>query len=209
MKTLAIIGSGHLGQQLAHFAISDSHYGKVVFFDDYTDAAESNGHSIIGKTSAVEEAFALGRFDELMIGIGYNHMNARKAFFDKYCGKIPFGKIIHSSCTIDHTAKIGEGVIIYPGCIIDARVLVKDNVLINIGCAIAHDSIVSEHCFLSPRVTVAGFVTIGERCIAGINSTIIDNIKIDANVQLGGGAVVIKNIDKEGLYVGNPVRFVR
>ncbi len=32
-KTLAIIGAGHLGQQIAHFAIEDNHYSKVVFFD--------------------------------------------------------------------------------------------------------------------------------------------------------------------------------
>ena len=35
-KTLAIIGSGHLGQQIAHYAISDNHYCKVVFFDDFS-----------------------------------------------------------------------------------------------------------------------------------------------------------------------------
>ena len=36
MKTLAIIGSGDLGQQIAHYAISDGHYEKVVFFDDFS-----------------------------------------------------------------------------------------------------------------------------------------------------------------------------
>jgi NADH/NAD ratio-sensing transcriptional regulator Rex len=35
-KTLAIIGSGHLGQQIAHYTISDKQYEKLVFFDDFT-----------------------------------------------------------------------------------------------------------------------------------------------------------------------------
>ena len=39
-KTLAIIGSGDLGQQMAHYAISDNHYEKVVFFDDFTSEKE-------------------------------------------------------------------------------------------------------------------------------------------------------------------------
>ena len=36
-KVLAILGSGHLGQQIAHFAISDNHFEKVVFFDDFNE----------------------------------------------------------------------------------------------------------------------------------------------------------------------------
>ena len=36
-KTLAIIGSGHLGQQIAHYALSDNHYEKVLFFDDFSN----------------------------------------------------------------------------------------------------------------------------------------------------------------------------
>ena len=33
-KRLAILGAGHLGQQIAHYAISDKQYSQVVFFDD-------------------------------------------------------------------------------------------------------------------------------------------------------------------------------
>jgi acetyltransferase-like isoleucine patch superfamily enzyme len=46
-------------------------------------------------------------------------------------------------------------------------------------------------------------------CILGINATVIDNITIVSNTQLGGGSVVIKNIEHSGLYVGNPTRFIR
>jgi len=35
MKTLAIIISGELGMQIANFAILNSHYQKVIFFDDF------------------------------------------------------------------------------------------------------------------------------------------------------------------------------
>ena len=46
MKTLAIIGSGHLGQQIAHYAIADNHYQKVVFFDDFSTETAINGFEI-------------------------------------------------------------------------------------------------------------------------------------------------------------------
>lgn len=209
MKTLAIIGSGHLGQQLAHYAIADKHYAKVVFFDDVSTQQSVAGHEILGTSEAIETAFAQKQFDEILIGIGYKHLKVRAELFERFNSKIPFGKIIHSTVWVDPTATIQPGCVIYPGCVIDAHAVISENTILNVSCTIAHDTTIGKHCFLSPRVAVAGFVTTGEQCILGINSTIIDNISITAKTQIGGGTVVIKNIETSGLYVGNPHKFIR
>jgi sugar O-acyltransferase (sialic acid O-acetyltransferase NeuD family) len=209
MKTLAIIGSGDLGQQIAHYALSDNQFQKVVFFDDFAVEKTTPNGSVIGNATQIEEAFENKLFDEIVIGIGYKHLKARKDFYERFLKKIPFGKIIHSSSWIDATAIIEDGCIIYPSCSIDANVVIKANTILNIGCTIAHDTVVGSHSFLSPRVAVAGFVLIGEQCILGINSTIIDNVNIRNNTQIGGGTVVIQSIEKSGLYVGNPAKFIR
>lgn len=209
MKTLAIIGSGDLGQQFAHYAVTDGHYGSVVFFDDFTTEETVNGCWVIGKTDDIEQAFKAKKFDELLIGIGYKHLRVKAELFDRFSGKIPFGKIIHSTSWLDPTAVVEPGAVIYPRCDIDAKVTIGANAILNIGCTIAHDSVVGKHSFLSPRVAVAGFTTIGEQCIVGINATIIDNLTIAAQTQIGGGAVVIKSIIEKGLYVGNPAKFIR
>jgi len=209
MKTLAIIGSGDLGQQIAHYALSDNQYAKVVFFDDFSNEKSVNSIPIIGKTTDVEKAFELKQFDELLIGVGYKHLEVKKELFEKFKNKIPFGRIIHSTSWVDPTAIIENGSVIYPGCMIDAKSIIKENAILNIGCTITHDTSIGEHSFLSPRVAVAGFVTIKEQCLLGINSTIIDNINIISNTQIGAGALVIKSIEKKGLYVGNPLRFIR
>lgn len=208
-KVLAIIGSGHLGQQIAHYAISDKHYEKVVFFDDFSTETQANGFSIIGGSDAIEKAFESQLFDELLIGIGYKHLAVRKQLFERFYGKIPFGKIIHSSCWIDKTASIAEGCVIYPSCCIDAHTVIDQNTILNVSCTIAHDTQIGKHCFLSPRVALAGFIKVEEMCILGINATVIDNISIVSKTQIGGGTVVTKNIENSGLYVGNPHRFIR
>jgi sugar O-acyltransferase (sialic acid O-acetyltransferase NeuD family) len=208
-KILAILGSGYLGQQIAHYAISDNHYKKVVFFDDFSTEKATNGFEILGTSEDITSAFDEKIFDEILIGIGYKHLSARKSFYERFSNKIPFGKIIHSSSWIDITAKINEGCVIYPCCCIDAHSVIGSNTVLNVSCTIAHDTIIGKHCFLSPRVALAGFINIQDMCILGINSTIIDNITIVSNTQLGGGTVVINNIDNAGLYVGNPHRFVR
>lgn len=209
MKTLAVIGAGDLGQQIAHYALSDHHYDSVVFFDDFNKEKSVNGNAVIGKIADIEGAFLLKQFDELIIGIGYKHLEFKKKLFEKFKNKIPFASLIHSTSWIDPTAVIENGCVIYPGCIIDAKVLIKENTILNIGCTIAHDTSIGEHSFLSPRVAVAGFVSVDEKCFIGINSTIIDNIQIISNTQIGAGSLVIKSIKKSGLYAGSPVRFIK
>lgn len=208
-KTLAILGSGHLGQQIAHYAISDNHYEKVVFFDDFSKEPTANGFAILGNSDTVEAEFQKGAFDELLIGIGYKHLEVRKQLFERFIRKVPFGKIIHSSSWVDSTAQIKDGCVIYPSCCIDAHSVIDENSVLNVSCTVAHDTHIGQHCFLSPRVALAGFIKIEELCILGINSTVIDNITIASKTQLGGGTVVIESISKSGLYVGNPQRFVR
>ena len=208
-KTLAIIGSGHLGLHIAHYAIYDKHYNNVVFIDDFSKESEINGIKIIGKTSDIEELFEENIFNELIIGIGYSHLEKRKELFNKYKNRIPFGKIIHSSCRIDSTAIVKDGCVLYPNSSIELECVVHENTIIANNTMVAHIVIIDRHCFVSACVAIAGFAHIHELCYLGINSTIIDSVTIDKGTQIGAGTVVIKSIDKSGLYVGNPHRLVK
>lgn len=207
--TLAILAAGDLGKQIAHYAIKDGHYNNVVFFDDVTNEKSIQGYPVLGKQSDILEKYAEGAFDELIIALGYKHLAIKKEIYHRFCEKIPFGKIIHSTSWVDPSAFIESGCVIYPGCYIDSQSRIKANTILNIACTIAHDTTIGMHCFLSPRVAIAGFVNVSERSIIGINSTIIDNIRIAEATQIGGGTVVIKSIEQPGLYVGNPARFIR
>jgi sugar O-acyltransferase (sialic acid O-acetyltransferase NeuD family) len=208
-NVLAIIGCGELGMQIANYALSDNHFKEVVFFDDFNTAGTVNGYKILGKIDGIENAFQEGEFSELFIGIGYNHMQFRKQIFDRFQGIIPFAKIVHTTCYIDKSSIIKQGTFLGPHCIIDKNARIDENVIIHYDTLIAHDSIVNRHTFISAKVAIAGFVSVGEQSILGINCTIIDNISIAAETQIGGGSVVIKSISEKGLYVGNPVRYIR
>jgi len=211
MKSLAIIGAGDLGQQVAHHAIATGKFKIAGFFDDFSEKGSTkNGYTILGGTQDVVSSYNSHTFDCLMVGIGYKHMSARMTLYQQYKNEgIPFATVIHPSVIIDRHAFVGPGSIIYPGCIIDWGVEIGENVLLNVGCCVAHDTKVGSHSFLAPRVAVAGFTHIGERNILGINCTLIDNIKTVDDVQVGAGGVVIKSIEQYGLYVGNPVRRIR
>ena len=210
MKKIAIIGSGDLGKSIAWYA-TQNNFLVVGFYDDYQTNKEIDGHPVLGTQKAIVTDFNYGIYDALVCAVGYNHFHFREEVFKRYhieCG-IPFATIIDQSCHIDASATIGEGVVMFPTAMVDKGCVIEDNVLLNVGVTIAHDSTVKCHSFLSPRVAMAGFSTIGKRCMIGINSTIIDHIQICDDVRVGGGNLVIKNIEKPGLYVGSPVKRIK
>src|SRR5258708_1337241 len=152
MKKLAIIGSGDLGTLIAYHA-RQQEYSVAGFFNDFKAVGELvEGLPILGGTTRILEAFKMGIFDELMIGVGYKHFEARKSLFEQFRGQVPFATIIHKDVSVADSCIIGEGSFILPGCILDNNVRIGDNVLINVGSTVAHDSSVGNHSFLSPRV---------------------------------------------------------
>lgn len=210
MKKLAIIGSGDLGQLIAYHAVTDNHYEVAGYFDDFATLGEQKGFArVIGKLAEIEQAYADGVFDEIIVAIGYKHFSFRKKVFEDLKGKIPLGRVIHSNAYVALSCTIGDGVVVLPGCTLDNNVVLHDNVFLNTSATIAHDSTIMAHTFLSPRVAIAGFVIVGECCNIGINCTLIDNITLTDRVQTGGGAVVINNLNSPGLYVGVPAKLIK
>lgn len=204
-EKIAIIGSGDLGQSIAHYALNNG-FEIVGFYDDFQQLDSVIGIPVLGKLDKIETDYGQHFFDSLVCAIGYNHLGFRETVFNKFNREaaIPFATIIDSSCHVDTTASIGNGVVMFPTAMVDKGCVIDDNVLLNVGVTIAHDTKVKAHTFISPRVAIAGFSVIGSRCMIGINSTIIDNVKICDDIRLGGGALVIKDLEKPGLYVGSP-----
>jgi sugar O-acyltransferase (sialic acid O-acetyltransferase NeuD family) len=210
MIKLAIIGSGDLAQLIIHYATLDGQFDIIGIFDDFTDVGqEISKVKVIGTVKDIIPFYEKGVFEQLIVAVGYSRLEYRASIFNRFSSKIKFANIIHSSCIIDPSAKIGQGVFLLPCCILDKGVVIEDNVLLNIGCTIAHNSTIKAHSFLGPCVNVAGFSTIGAGCNIGINTTIIDNINIISGGKTGAGAVVIDNITKKGLYVGVPAKIIK
>ena len=210
MKNLAIVGAGDLGRQICQMAIEDNQYKVVGFYDDFIPVGTTVcGCEVLGKLDSLLHHFDRKKFDLIILGIGYKHLDFKAATFQHLSKMIPFGTMIHSNSYVDKKAVIKEGTVIYPGCVIDQNVIIESDVLLHIGCTVAHDTIVKNHTYVSPSVSIAGFSKIGAKCNLGIGTIIIDHIILGDKVQTGGGTVVIRNLDQPGLYVGNPARLVR
>ncbi|WP_338760796.1 acetyltransferase [Bernardetia sp. ABR2-2B] len=209
-KKLAIIGSGDLGQLIAHHAKS-CNFEIVGFYDDFqTQESAANKFTLLGKVSDIENDFEVNKFDEISIAIGYKHLEFKEQIIQILLAQnIPLASIIHPSAYIDSSAKIGKGVTVLPHTTVDAGCEIEDGVLLNTGVCIAHDTKIKTCCFIAPAAALAGFIKIEKRCFIGINSTIIDNISICQDTKIGAGAVVTKSITEKGLYVGIPAKKIK
>lgn len=207
-RKLAIIGGGELGKQILNISLSCEEFEVIGFFDDWIKNGSLiiDTFKVIGDVSNIVSYYESGRLDCIILGIGYHHMESRKTIFEKLSKKIPFATIIHKSCIIDSSAKVGQGTVIYPGCIIDKNVIIGENNLLNLGVVVSHDTQIDSHCFIAPRAVFSGFVTVNKSCFIGTGTIFKDNITIESNIILGAGTLVSKNLTDSGTYVGSPAR---
>lgn len=207
MKRLGIVGAGDLGIQLAHLARKTSHYEPVAFFDDRCTAGRViAGIPVHGGLATLDDGSTLPPFDELVIAIGYRHLEFRQKLFERLRARFRLATLIDPTALVDRTCIIGEGAVVYAGCVLDMNAEIGCNALLNVGCVVAHDSKVGAGCFLSPAVKIAGFVQLEPSVTLGIGTTVIDNVRIASGVRTGAGAVVINDLQVPGLYVGVPAR---
>ena len=118
-------------------------------------------------------------------------------------------------------ATLGNNVFIGPFVEIQKNVFVDDNtriqshsflcekVKIGKNCFIGHGTMFINDDFKNDKINkVFKQTNISNNVLIGSNSTILP-VKICSKVIIGAGSVVTKNINKSGVYAGNPVKFIR
>ncbi len=201
----AIIGSSDLALHMAQYLTAFG-YGIAGLFDDFHNPGTRAGeYTVLG---AIEDIIKQkDRFDEVFIGIGYNHLDKKAEVADfLIANRIKTGTFVHTAAFAEQSAVIGSGSFILPNCTIDKAVKIGRNVFLNPNCCVSHDSEIGDDTFLGPGVVVSGKCKIGKRCFLGAGSVIKDNIEVCDGVLIGAGAVVTRSISAAGTYAGIPAK---
>lgn len=201
MNRLIIIGAGGHGKVIADLAVKND-YKNICFLDDQT-VGDCVGFPIIGKT---EEAKRLndGKTD-FVIAIGSNAI--RKELAEKY--DVNWVTLIHPSAQIGINVTVEKGTVIMANAVVNAAAVIGKHCIINTGAIIEHDNVIEDYVHISPKVALGGTTRIGALSHIGIGAALRNNINICANCVIGAGAVVIKDIEQSGTYVGVPVRKIK
>ncbi|MDD2983056.1 MAG: hypothetical protein PHQ74_06680 [Crocinitomicaceae bacterium] len=206
MKKLYIIGAGSVG---GHIASNPSLYGledaEIIFIDR---DIEKIGKTFVGKKiiGSIEYLLKIKEPIHIIIGVAFPSIKQRVLTRLANSENITFPTLIAKNAWISEDVKIGSGVIIYPNCSINYGTIIADFSILNMNCAIGHECIIGKYTSLAPGVNLGGNTEIGQSTEMGIGSATKQFIKIGENVQVGGQAMVVHNINSGKIVKGIPAK---
>ncbi|MDD4227697.1 MAG: hypothetical protein PHU98_15070 [Mariniphaga sp.] len=204
---LFIIGASHLARELESWLCFIPEEKKDWELQGFLHNM-GNGNPLNGFPSDYEilgdwENYPFHKGDRCIIGVA--DVEWREKIYNKLKDKVWFMPFIAHNAIIGKFNIIPDGTVICPNCIISTNVKLGKACLLNIGTQLGHDVEMGNFCSLMANVDLGGFVKLGNKVFMGTNSTIIPSRKIASQVRIGAGAIVVRNIKKEGITVfGNP-----
>lgn len=203
-KPLVIFGAGDIAELAYYYFTNDSAYTVVAFT---VDAEYLTQTSLCGAPLVAFEEIAktYPPADHAMfIALSYSKLNAvRKEKY--YCAKAAgyeLASYISSRATVLNEGRFGENCFVLEDNTIQPFVTVGNNVTLWSGNHVGHHSTVHDHCFIASHVVISGGVEIDESCFIGVNVTLRDHIRIGERSVIGAGALILGDVEPEGVYVG-------
>lgn len=199
MKDVVIVGASGHGKVVADIVLKsgDKVFG---FLDDNLKVGNFFcGFPVLGSTDdwikVQEKSF--------IIAIG--NPEIREALSQKI--RAEFYTAIHPSAQISLLdIHIEEGTTIMANAVINSGAYVGRHCIINSAAVVEHDNHISDFVHISVGAKVAGTVNIGARTWIGMGACINNNLSICSDCMVGAGAVVVKSIERSGIYIGIPAK---
>ncbi|SEH44044.1 sugar O-acyltransferase, sialic acid O-acetyltransferase NeuD family [Halobacillus karajensis] len=204
MNKLLIIGASGHGKVIADIAKQSGEWEEVLFIDDKSEQTETLGYKVVGK---VKDLWKYIDECACVVGIGDNLI--RQSVQEDLENKgATITTLVHPNAIIGSNVHIGKGSVVMAGVVINSGSRIGKGCIINTSSTLDHDNELGNFVHVSPGSHLAGTVTVGDKSWLGIGCTVSNNIKITDSCQLGAGAVVVKDIDEIGTYIGVPARRV-
>ena len=207
MKDLYIIGAGGFGREVAWCVERINDVTPTWNLKGFIDDNETRWKTKEDEYIVLGDCEYLKQQKNAYAVCAVGNAKVRKQIIEKLSDSgVQFATIVDPSVILSKRVVIGEGTIICAGTIVTVDISIGKHVIINLDCTLGHDDVIEVFVTIYPSVNVSGNVRVGECSEIGTGVQIIQGKKIKSNTIIGAGAVVIKNIDKPGTYVGVPAR---
>lgn len=207
-KQLVLIGAGEFALIANEYFTHDSDYDVVAFCvnRDYIKEALLEGKPVV----AYEDLQALYPADRysVFVAIPASQLNRlrKKFYLELKALGYAFATYVSSHAFVWRNAKVGENTFIFENNVIQPYVEVGNNCILWSGNHVGHRTVIRDHVFVASHAVISGYCDIGENCFLGVNSTFNDNVKIAESCIIGSGALVVKDTERERVYVGSPAK---
>ncbi len=145
-------------------------------------------------------------FKNYSLTVAIGDPKLRKNVVDSLPLNCTFENIIHPSAIISEWVKIGAGCIITAGVVLTCDISIGKQCHLNLLTTIGHDCTIGDYFTSAPSVNISGSCKLGNSIYIGTNASLKQGLTICDDVVIGMGALVLKDINQKGTYVGNPLR---
>ncbi len=198
-RKVVLIGAGGQGKVVADI-VRSSGDEVLGFLDDTTELKQFIGLPVLGGSYDYKDF----KDAEFVITVGNAAARERIAGM---LTDVKWYTAIHPTAVISETdTKIGCGTVVMANAVINSGAHIGNHCIVNTGAIIEHDNELCDFVHASVGVKLGGTVCVGKGTWIGIGTTVNNNVKICGNCMIGAGAVVIKDINEPGTYIGVPVR---
>lgn len=196
MNKLIIIGASGHGKVVADIA-QKSGYQEIAFLDDDSDIKECAGFPVVGK---VVDSLKYKNCD-FIVSIGNSIIRER---IQKSLDGYNVVTLIHPDAVLSRRIDIGKGSVIMAGVVINSDASIGNGCIINTCSSVDHDCILGNYVHVAVGSHLCGTVKIGDHTWIGAGATVSNNTDICGDCVIGAGAVVVKDINEKGTYLGVP-----
>lgn len=202
-NTLVILGASGHGAVVAEAAMSAG-WDDVRFFDDAWPKVSRIGPWVVaGNSQRIYDISSSHK--SMIIAIGNNRTRLEKMNMFEEMG-FQFPPIIHPSCVVSKSARIGNGTVLCAGVIVNALSEIGRACIINTAATIDHQCILDDGVHVSPGANLAGGVRVGQECWIGLGAAIKQCTTIGDRSIVGMGSVVIRDVPPDVTVVGSPAK---
>jgi sugar O-acyltransferase (sialic acid O-acetyltransferase NeuD family) len=153
------------------------------------------------------EHFAFEAQPWAVIAIGANAVRAKIAA--KLEGRVRWATVIDPGAHVSSRAVVEPGCVVFAGAVVQADAVIAAHGIVNSAASIDHDVRIGVYCHIAPRAVLTGGVQLQEGVFVGAGAVMTPLIRAGAWSTLGAGAVAVRDLEANSVYVGVPARKIR
>ena len=204
-KEILISGTGGFSKEVLSLISDLGKYDEVAGFiePDFILAEKNIPAEIMGKPVI---PFSKVNPELHCVSIAIGDSKIRQKTISQLPDGIEFITLIHPTAVISEWVEIGEGSIICAGTILTCDIQIGKHAQLNLNTTIGHDCKIGDFFTTAPNVNISGDCNIEDHVYFGTATSIKQGVSVKKNTVIGMGAIVTKNLNESGVYVGIPAK---
>ena len=202
MENVIVIGTGGHAKVVADI-IQLNNDNLVGFLTNDTTLTSFLGKPVLGLDTEYK------KFKNVHFIIAIGNSDARKRISSSMTDAKWYTAIHPEAIVSKIDTIIGEGTVVSANAVVNSCSKIGKHCIINTNCSVEHDNVIKSFSHISVGTMLGGNVTVGAGTWVGIGATVKNGIEICDNCLIGAGAVVVKDIEKPGIYVGIPAKLTQ